>query len=181
MKRIAWVLCAVLALPHAAWSQQAAPQSGAAAEPGEEQRVNGRASAQTRRQPATVDAAKLGVSLDRIRRELREAETEEQRGDGPLRLRFTVEVYGTAPKIDLLQDFPLTGPVPYGGPTHREVIDFLTPQAYRSPAIPFSALGVWAAKAMWNKSRKERCEAELEEYKKLVMQGVNVAAPTCTQ
>jgi hypothetical protein len=32
-----------------------------------------------------------------------------------------------------------------------------------------------------NKSKKQRCEAELAEYKQLVMQGVNVAAPRCAQ
>jgi hypothetical protein len=128
---------------------------------------------------APVDPSKMGVSLDRIRRELGEAEVREQRGDAPLRLEFRVEVYGTAPKIDLLKDYPLVGPSPYGAPTHREVIDFLTPEEFRSPPIPFSNLAVWAAQQLWNRSKKQRCEAELEEYKQLVMQGVNVAAPRC--
>jgi hypothetical protein len=130
---------------------------------------------------APVDPSKMGVSLDRIRRELGEAEVRELRGAAPLRLEFHVEVYGTAPKIDLLKDYPLVGPSPYGAPTHREVIDFLTPEEFRSPPIPFSTLAVWAAQQLWNRSKKQRCEAELEEYKQLVMQGVNVAAPRCAQ
>ena len=129
----------------------------------------------------TVDPSKLGVSLTRIRRALAQAEVKEV-GDGPhLKLEFTVEVFGTAPKINLLENFPLTGPVPYGGPTHREVVDFLTPQAYRSPVIPFSTIAYWAAQQLWNRSKKQRCEEELAEYKRLVMQGVAVAAPRCTQ
>lgn len=128
-----------------------------------------------------VDPAKMGVSLDRIRRELQEAEVREVRGEYPLSLEFRVEVYGTAPKIDLLRDFPLVGPTPYGAPTHREVIEFLTPEAFRAPMIPFSTLAVWAAQKLSDRSKKKRCEEELAEYTRLVMQGVSVAAPRCTQ
>lgn len=129
----------------------------------------------------TIDPAKLGISLDRIRRELRQAQESEQQGDDPLRLRFTVEVFGKAPEIDLLGDFPLVGPVPYGAPTHQEVLEFLTPKEFRSPALPISAITYWAAQQLMNRSRRQRCEEELEEYKRLVMQGVNIAAPRCTQ
>ena len=129
----------------------------------------------------SVDASKLGVSLSRIRRELRQADEKEQTGDSPLKLQFTVEVFGTAPRIDLLDNFPLTGPVPYGGPTHGEVLDFLTPKEFRSPVFPISALTYWAAQQLWNRNKKQQCEQELAEYKQLVMQGVAVAAPRCTQ
>ena len=123
----------------------------------------------------------MGISLNRIQRELKQAEAREDRGDNPLSLEFRVEVFGTAPRIDLLKDYPLIGPTPYGAPTHQEVIDFLTPEEFRSPMIPFSSLAVWAAQQLVNRSKKQRCEAELAEYKRLVMQGVNVAAPRCTQ
>jgi hypothetical protein len=130
---------------------------------------------------ATLDPAKLGVSLARIRRELAQAEAEEATGDGQLRLQFVVEVYGQAPKIDLLRDFPVSGPVPYGPPTHQEVLDVLTPQEFRSPMIPFSAIAAWAAHKLSEKSKKQRCEEEIEQYRRLVMAGVAVAAPRCTQ
>jgi hypothetical protein len=129
----------------------------------------------------TLDPAKLGVSLARIRRELAQAEAEESTRDGQLRLQFVVEVYGQAPKIDLLRDFPLSGPVPYGGPTHQEVLDVLTPEEFRSPMIPFSAIAVWAAHKLAERSKKQRCEEEIEQYRRLVMAGVAVAAPRCTQ
>lgn len=165
MKRVTALLIVILAVPLTTRGQEPpAPAPAPAQNPSE-----------------TVDVSKLGVSVARIRRELWRAEAKERSGGGPLMLEFTVEVFGTAPKISLLENFPLTGPVPYGGPTHREVVDFLTPQEYRSPTIPFSAMAVWAAQQLWNRSKRQRCEAELEEYKRLVMQGVSVAAPRCTQ
>lgn len=132
-------------------------------------------------QPApAVDASKLGVSLDRIKRELAQAEAEAQ-SDDPLKLQFTVEVFGQAPKIDLLRDFPIIGPSLYGGPTHREVLDVLTPQAFRSPVFPISAMVGWAAEKAWQRSKRSRCEEEIAEYKRQVMAGIAVAAPRCTQ
>ena len=98
-----------------------------------------------------------------------------------MKLSFTVQVLGQAPKIDLLQGFSLNGPLPYGAPTHREMIELATPQVYRAPVVPFSAIAVWAAQKMWQRSKKERCEEELATYKQLVMSGVAVSAPTCTQ
>jgi hypothetical protein len=129
---------------------------------------------------AAVDASKLGVSFERIKRELAQAEAQAQ-SDNPLKLEFVVEVFGQAPKIDLLRDFPLIGPSQYGGPTHRDVIDFLTPEEFRSPALPISAIAGWAAQKVWQRSKKARCEEEIAEYKRQVMAGIAVAAPRCTQ
>lgn len=129
---------------------------------------------------SSVDASKLGVSLDRIRRELNEPPTSPGQ-DGVLKLNFTVEVVGVAPKINFLEGFAVSRAVPYGSPTHAEVLDVLTPKEFRSPVIPFSALAVWAAQKLSDKSRKQRCEEELAEYKRLVMAGVAVAAPRCSQ
>jgi hypothetical protein len=129
-----------------------------------------------------VDASKLGVSLSRIKRELAQADAAAARpDDGRLRFSFTVDVVGQAPKIDFLDGFPVSGAVPYGSPTHQEVLDVITPKPFRTPGVPFSAIAFWAAKALMEKSKKSRCEQELEEYKALVMQGVAVAAPRCTQ
>jgi hypothetical protein len=131
---------------------------------------------------AEVDISKLGVSLSRIKRELAQAEAAAVAPeDGRLKFSITVQVVGSAPKINVLEGFPVSGAVPYGPPTHQEVLDVLTPQEFRSPAVPFSALAVWAAKALMEKSKKTRCEEELAAYKALVMQGVAVAAPRCTQ
>jgi hypothetical protein len=137
--------------------------------------------AQTTTTPA-IDASKLGVSLDRIRRELAPESTETFRADG-LKLNVRVDVFGQAPPIDFVpEDFSLSfGPVPHSAPTHREHLDFVTPQQFRSPTVPVYGLAVWAAQKLADRSKKARCEEELRNYRALVMQGVAVAAPRCTQ
>jgi hypothetical protein len=130
--------------------------------------------------PPAVDATKLGVDLSRIKRELAEAQAEES-SDDPLRLKFYVDVVGTAPKIDFLEGFNVDGPVSYGSPTHKEVLEVLTPKEFRSPVIPFYGLAVLAAQKLFDYSKKKQCEAEIEEYRRLVLQGVAVAAPRCSR
>lgn len=129
-----------------------------------------------------IDASKLGVSIARIQKGLRIAESTEQRTSSPLRLSFQVQVYGQAPRIDVLKDYDLfNGPVPGTPPTHREVIEFLTPQIFRAPVMPLSALMGWAVQQLANHSKKANCEAEIASYRSLLMQGVDVSAPRCTQ
>jgi hypothetical protein len=130
----------------------------------------------------SIDVTKLGVSLNRIQRGLFIAESREKRGGTAMHLEFNVQVYGQAPKIEVLKGVDLfNGPVPGTAPTHGQVLEFLTPQIYRTPAMPVSALAMWAARHFWEKSQKTRCEEEIAEYRALVMQGVNVSAPRCTQ
>ncbi len=133
---------------------------------------------------AAIDVTKLGVSLDRIQRGLRVTETREKdrEAGNALRLEFQVQVYGMAPKIEVLKDVDLfNGPVPGSAPTHRQFIEHVTPQIYRTPGLPVSALAFWAAQHFWQKSKKTRCEEEIAAYRELLMQGVNVSAPRCTQ
>jgi hypothetical protein len=134
-------------------------------------------------QAEPLDASKMGISLDRIRRDLRTAtSTEEQREGAPLKLNIHVEVFGQAPMIDFFTGFPLTtGPVPRSAPTHGQFLEMVTPQAFKSPPMNFSALAFWAAQRLYEMGKKARCEREVAEYRQLVMQGVNVAAPRCTQ
>ncbi len=155
----------VLSLSSPAWAQDAEPGSPSQAD-------------------SQIDATKLGVSLERIRRGLRVTESREkqQQAGVALRLEFQVQVYGMAPKIEVLKGVDLfNGPVPGSAPTHRQFIDFVTPQIYRTPAIPLSALAGWAAVQLFQKSKKARCEEEIEGYRALLMQGVSVSAPRCTQ
>lgn len=128
----------------------------------------------------SVDVTKLGVDLSRIKRELAEAQPTGD-SDDPLRLRFRVEVVGVAPKIDFLEGFNVEGAVPYGPPTHQEVLDVVTPKEFRSPVVPFYSLAVLAAQKLMQFSKKKQCEAEIEEYRRLVMQGIAIAAPRCSQ
>jgi hypothetical protein len=157
---VALALAAQLAVPGALWAQEPQPASES--------------------KPPAVDASRLGVSLDRIKRELAQAEEADKSPDA-LKFSFTVQVVGSAPKIDFLQGFSLNGAMPYGSPTHQEVLDVVTPREYRSPVIPFSAMAYWAARQLYEKSKRTRCEEELAEYRRLVMAGVAVAAPRCSQ
>lgn len=137
--------------------------------------------AQSAEQPP-FDPAKLGVSMDRIRRELTTEQYREVRSGTPLRLEYHVDVFGQAPGIDFFTNFPLdVGPVPRSAPSHREFLEMVTPQEFRSPPLPIYSLAIWAAQKIAEKSAKARCEDEVRNYRALVMQGVQVAAPRCTQ
>jgi len=129
-----------------------------------------------------IDAGKLGVDLARIKKGLRVAETREKLASDGLHLDFSIQVYGQAPKIDVLKGVDLfNGGVPGTAPSHNQMIEFWTPAIYRSPTMPVSALGFWAAQQIWKKSQKSQCEEEIRNYRELIMQGVNIAAPRCTQ
>ena len=81
---------------------------------------------------ATVDVSRLPIDLQRIERRFRQGEFREER-DG-LNLRYFVEVYGKAPNIVLFtkEDNLEHGPVPYGAPTHRDMLEMMTPREYRN-------------------------------------------------
>lgn len=129
-----------------------------------------------------IDVTKLGVSLSRIQRGLFIAESRDKQGGGAMHLEFNVQVYGQSPKIEVLKGIDLfSGPVPGTAPSHGQMIEFWTPQIYRTPGLPVSALAFWAAQHFWEKSKKSRCEQEIADYRARVMQGINVSAPRCTQ
>jgi len=92
-----------------------------------------------------LDVSRLPVDLDRIQRGLRESAVREER-EG-LNLRYTVEVYGQAPPIVLFAPGANleSGPVSYGAPTHREMMDHVTPKEFRAPAADVGALVRWLA------------------------------------
>lgn len=129
-----------------------------------------------------IDATKLGVDLARIQKGLRVAESNEKVTADGLRLNFSIQVYGQSPRIEILKGVDLfNGGVPGTAPSHNQMIEFWTPAIYRTPGLPISALAFWAAQQIWEKSKKSRCEEEIANYRALIMQGVNVAAPRCTQ
>jgi hypothetical protein len=129
-----------------------------------------------------IDVSKMGVSLDRIRRELTPASRETVSANG-LKLNVRVDVFGQAPPIELFsKDFSLTyGPVPHSAPTHREHIEFVTPQEFRAPAVPIYGLAIWAAQKLAERSKKSQCEQDIADYRASLMQGIAVTAPRCTQ
>ena len=93
----------------------------------------------------TVDVSRLPIDLARIHRELQQSTIREEH-DG-LNLRYVIEVYGKAPPIVIFgpDDNLVHGPVPYGAPTHREMIEHVTPKEYRAPAADLGALARWLA------------------------------------
>jgi hypothetical protein len=97
-------------------------------------------------QPAAgpqVDVSRLPVNIERIHRQLRQTTVREER-DG-LNLRYIVDVFGQAPRLELFtkQDNLKEGAVPYGAPTHQDMLNLITPQEYRAPAADFSSLMRW--------------------------------------
>jgi hypothetical protein len=102
------------------------------------------AAAQEKPAPS-VDVDRLPIDVAKIRKELqRQADVEERDG---LNLRYSLHVYGVAPRLQFFSkdDNLTTGPVPWGAPTHREMIDHVTPQEFRAPFADFSALLRWLA------------------------------------
>lgn len=130
----------------------------------------------------TIDPNKLGISVERIQRELTARQFDSSPSSGGLRINYRVEVYGQAPRIDVLGDFDVfNGQVPGSGPTHRDFLDQVTPQEYRAPAASISNVLFWAAQKLSEKNAKQRCEAELAEYRSRIMAGMSASPPTCAQ
>ena len=92
-----------------------------------------------------LDVSRLPVDVQRIHRELRQSAAREER-EG-LNLRYFIDVYGQAPPIVIFgpEDNLTSGPVPYGGPTHKEMLEQMTPQEFRSQPADLSALFRWLA------------------------------------
>ena len=100
--------------------------------------------------PPPEPTQQYGLNLARIQRGLQKS-AERQDYDG-LNLRFYVNVYAPAPPIKLFTplDNLLYGPAPYGAPTHRDMMNLMTPQEFSAPAADFSGLARWLA----NKGKK---------------------------
>src|SRR5262245_23235323 len=81
-----------------------------------------------------IDVSRLPINLARIQRQLRQSTVRDE-SEG-LRLRYVVDVYGQAPRIELFarEENLRDGPVPYGGPTHNELLRVITPQEHSAPA-----------------------------------------------
>ena len=98
--------------------------------------------------PQAIDASRLPIDLHRIERALRKSSEREER-DG-LNLRYFVEVYGRAPRIELFsrQDNLQFGPVPDSAPTHRDMLDVMTPREFRAPTADFAGFMKWLSEKL---------------------------------
>src|SRR5688572_3241450 len=99
----------------------------------------------------SVDVSKLPVDVNRIQRQL--ARTREREYREGLNVRYIVDVFGQSPRLVLFarEDNLLNGPVPYGAPTHKEMIYMVTPEEFRSPVMDFGSLLRWLADKSKNK------------------------------
>jgi hypothetical protein len=122
----------------------AAAQGGSSDEPATK--------AATKPAESTVDVSRLPINLDRIQRQLRQSTVRDE-SDG-LRLRYVVDVFGQAPRIELFGGLEnaLTGPAPYGAPTHQDMLQIMTPQEFSAPAANFGNLFRWLS----DKAKKDK-------------------------
>jgi hypothetical protein len=87
---------------------------------------------QPQAQTTQPSAESMGVSLKNIRNQVPPSPaTERQSGTG-LRYDFYVDVFGKRPAIDFFKDFDLStkGAVRYGGVTHQEILNAVTPYPF---------------------------------------------------
>jgi hypothetical protein len=145
----------------------------------------GTSATQTQPPPARADSGQavpsidsLGLSFARIKRELRMLPPSTVKT--PLKLEYYVEVQGLMPPLPIFRPGELTtGPVPYGAPTHSDMMDHVTPEAFKSGTVPVSGLAImgivkliqWEAQRA-REERRERdrqaaIEAERERQKRL--------------
>ena len=98
----------------------------------------------------------------------------------PLKLEYYVEVQGLMPALPLFRPGELTtGPVPLGAPTHSDMMDHVTPLAFKAGTVPVSGLAImgivklieWEAQRARDerreKERKAAIEAERERQLRL--------------
>ena len=161
MQRVlACVLACLVGLqPAIVWAQQGAAASAPVSQ------VQPPPSPSKQAQPAP-DFDALGMSFDRIKRELRLSPPSTVKT--PLKLEFYVEVQGIAPQILIFKPGELTtGPVPYGAPTHSDVLELFTPIEFRSPSMPLSTIAIWGIQKLlaWevNRAREKRAEEALQK------------------
>ena len=106
----------------------------------------GPATAQESSETPWFDAEALPISLERIKRQLDRLPVRDEERN-LLYLSYYVEVYGRAPRINVVQNFDIhNGQVPYGAPSHAEMIAVATPREFRTPALMLFPLFGWTGK-----------------------------------
>ena len=123
----------------------------------------------------------MPVSLDRIQRALSKPAPIKLKEQTPV---FRLEVFGRKPTLeDILGEKFWVGPTPYGGMTHQEFLDMVTPQLARPYAgftgghlvaeVGLALAEQWALKQAIRKYRDAREEHEREAARKEVMEALS--------
>ena len=151
------------AAPSPVWAQQSAgTQQPPASQPGSE----------------TVE---LPVSLEKIQKAISRPPAIQPTTD---RLVFRVEVFAKKPTIeDILGPDYLRGPVPYGGMTHQEFLNMVTPNEFKGYSIFTNKEGMivaatsvalqWALSKAIDKLKDARTERAKEAARREVMDALN--------
>lgn len=140
--RTRWIFPTALLLFSLTQATMASAQDGSQPQP------TGRADSSTKTAApspeSAIDVSQLPINLDRIQRQLRRQSTVRDESEG-LNLRYVVDVFGQAPRIELFpnRDYSLSGPAPYGAPTHQEMLRVMTPQEFSAPAANLGNLFRW--------------------------------------
>ena len=102
--------------------------------------------AQETTEESSLKVDDLPVSIEQIKRKLEQLQAgNDERSI--LSLDYYIEVYGRAPRINVIQNFDIyNGPVPYGAPLHTELRSITTPPELRTP----SAISLPIARWNWN-------------------------------
>jgi hypothetical protein len=119
----------------------------------------GAANVAAAQQASSVNVNRLPLDLQKLQHDLRQSAANQSENHG-LKISYRVDVYGQAPHIDLFtkEDNLQSAAVPYGGPTHQEMMNVHTrafdgrDPAYRAPAVmDFNSVLTWLA----DKTRKK--------------------------
>jgi hypothetical protein len=90
--------------------------------------------AQPAQQAAPPTAESMGVSLKGVRQQSRDMLPATKSSAAGMRYDFYVDVFGTRPAIEFFKEFDLStqGGVKWGGVTHQEILDAITPFPFRN-------------------------------------------------
>ena len=90
-----------------------------------------------------VDVSKLPLNLTRLQKQLQAAVARDQQM-GPSRIQYNIDVLGTAPRIRLIApgENLRDAPAPRDS-SHREMMNWATPQEFRAPVMDFNSLARW--------------------------------------
>ena len=111
------------------------------------------AAGQQRQQGSGVNVNRLPIDLQRIQRDLRQSAETQSENQG-LKIAYRVDVYGASPRIEIFtkDDNLSSTAVPYGAPTHQDMLYQTTRvqdgrgASYRSPQMmDFTSVLSWLA------------------------------------
>ena len=128
------------------------------------------------------ESIELPVSVEKIQKAIsRPAAIQPQRSDRPV---FRVEVFAKKPTVeDILGPDYLKGPVPYGGMTHQEFLNMVTPNEFKGYSVFTNREGMmvaatslamqWALMKAIDKLKAANTERAKEAARREVLEAMN--------